>query len=270
MPNSTYHYWRGGRFNSTSIASLIVVERHAGPIRIMQGGWNAGGVSASAGTHDAGGVCDISVSGKTNAEVWSLLTWLRRCGWAAWLRTPAQGFVRHCHAVRIGDASASWGAKAQVVAYKRGRNGLAGNGRDDGPDVAVVTWEKSKYNPANSPKPRKPYVINGKNYAPYSGPVYVDSLNAARKAKKKFVSRPVHRVQLWLGKPQCGAYYAGRADGIWGPKTQAAYDQFRRRKLHWLLKRDYTGPVGLKSLRKLRDKAGSPYKVAESGGEKAY
>ena len=96
-------------------------------IPITQGSYNKGGVSASAGTHDGGGVVDI---GDTST---ALLKALRQVGFAAWIRTPSEGFAYHIHAVAIGDRELSPSAKNQITAYYNGRNGLANNAGDSAP-----------------------------------------------------------------------------------------------------------------------------------------
>lgn len=100
---------------------------------LTQGSYNRG-VGASAGTHDGGGVVDISVSGMSNVQRSAAVNALRQAGFAAWLRTPVEGFAYHIHACAIGDREMAWGARSQVTAYFNGRNGLAGNG----PDTASV------------------------------------------------------------------------------------------------------------------------------------
>lgn len=103
---------------------------------VTQGGYNRGGVAASAGTHDGGGVLDlVQVSDAT-------IRLLREAGAAAWHRTPAQGFSHHTHLVLIGCPHVSSGAAHQVAEYRAGRNGLAGRGRDDGPRVTIRTWRE--------------------------------------------------------------------------------------------------------------------------------
>lgn len=99
---------------------------------LTQGSYNSG-VSASAGTHDGGGVVDIDVDDWGSATRSRVVVALRKAGFAAWLRTPAQGFSYHIHACAIGDREMSSGAKNQVQAYFNGRNGLANNGADDAP-----------------------------------------------------------------------------------------------------------------------------------------
>jgi hypothetical protein len=100
---------------------------------LTQGSYNRG-VGASAGTHDGGGVVDISVSGLTPAERSVAAMSLRKAGFFAWTRTPAQGFAYHIHAVAIGDHQLSPAAKRQVVQGFQDRNGLANRGKDTAPD----------------------------------------------------------------------------------------------------------------------------------------
>lgn len=275
--SASYIYWRNVRMDANSIPSLLMAEKKSGiHIYPIQGGYNRGGVAASAGTHDGGATVDISVSGLSSAKRTSLVKWLRLCGWAAWLRTPSQGFSYHIHAVRCGDMSASYGARAQVTAYRVGRNGLAGNGYDDGPRVGYTTWENSKYNPANEvkikpdPKPKGPFKIKRKpgQSAPkgymrigdyfYHDISTVDLTYVLReynkyKAKKKVqVTREVAVVQAWL---TASKHTAGPVDGLWGSQTQKAYDSFRR-SLGWK-GNDIVGAPGLSSLTKLKTKARS-------------
>ena len=98
-------------------------------------------------THDGGGVVDLRSrdlfdKGLTIPQV---LLALRRSGFAAWFRSPAQGFDPHIHAVALGDREASPQAAAQEAAYRNGRNGLASNGPDDGPRLEHIrVWELVK------------------------------------------------------------------------------------------------------------------------------
>jgi hypothetical protein len=119
----------------------LEVERLAPFIFLSQGGFNSGGVAASAGTHDRAAV-DVSGSILTPDQRWTVVTAMRRVGFAAWIRTPAQGFAYHVHGVPInGDLSPA--ARAQVVQYSQHLNGLAGRGPDDGPTGYYdATWEK--------------------------------------------------------------------------------------------------------------------------------
>lgn len=95
-------------------------------ITLMQGGYNKGGVSASAGTHDGGAVWD------STAYNWKNRSWVSRILGGTGNRRPAiRGvWADHIHDVTCGDGTASSGAKKQVTAYYNGRNGLANNGKD--------------------------------------------------------------------------------------------------------------------------------------------
>ncbi|MCX5535427.1 transglycosylase SLT domain-containing protein [Streptomyces sp. NBC_00006] len=90
---------------------------------ISQGSFHAG-VGASAGTHDGGGVVDIAQH--SNKVVGAL----RASGFAAWARTPSEGFSPHTHAVAVKDKLLSPQARNQVSDFFKGRNGLADNGPD--------------------------------------------------------------------------------------------------------------------------------------------
>lgn len=123
----------GGRtVNRRTAAMLATAAKWAGvTIHLTQGSYNAGGVAASAGTHDGGGAVDISTNAWSSATRVRVVLALRKAGFAAWLRTPSQGFAYHIHAIAIGDREASRGAANQVQSYFNGRNGLANNGSDD-------------------------------------------------------------------------------------------------------------------------------------------
>lgn len=113
----------------TRAALEATAKRLGYDLTILQGSYNAGGVPASAGTHDGGGAVDLAP-----ADADRKVLELRRTGFAAWHRAAIPGlWGEHIHAVLIGDAKASPGAKAQVAEYLAGYDGLAGNGRDTGP-----------------------------------------------------------------------------------------------------------------------------------------
>lgn len=110
---------------------------------LSQGSYNPGGDPSSAGTHDGGGVVDISVSGLTSTQRWRAVKALRTVGFAAWLRTPDQGdWPAHIHAVAVGDTDVSPVARNQVADYYVGRNGLANHIGDNTPSACRVpfTW----------------------------------------------------------------------------------------------------------------------------------
>lgn len=101
--------------------------------RLTQGSYNPGGVAASKGTHDGGGCVDVNVSTMSANGRLDCLRALRRAGFAAWIRTPAEGFGYHIHAVAIGDRELAPLAKTQVGDYFAGRNGLVNHGPDTAP-----------------------------------------------------------------------------------------------------------------------------------------
>ncbi|MFG1997533.1 peptidoglycan-binding protein [Spirillospora sp. NPDC048911] len=110
---------------------------------LEQGSYNPGGDPTSAGTHDGGGVVDISVEGMSAATRTSAARALRRVGFAAWVRNPDQGdWPWHIHAAAISDTDLSSQAQHQVGDYYLGLNGLADRGPDDGPKVTIRTWEE--------------------------------------------------------------------------------------------------------------------------------
>lgn len=119
---------------------------------LTQGSYNPGGVGASAGTHDGGGVVDISVGGLSATQRWQQVKALRTVGFAAWLRTPEQGFSYHIHAVAISDPDI-WQkdgghvARDQVCDYFIGKNGLASHAADNTPSayrMPFTWWERYK------------------------------------------------------------------------------------------------------------------------------
>jgi hypothetical protein len=103
-------------------------------------------VGASAGTHSSGGAVDLGYRHLTEAQRHRIVREMRRVGFAAWYRREIKGlWPPHCHAIAIGCPDLAPGARQQVEAYRAGRNGLAGNGADDGPrDWVNVTWESYK------------------------------------------------------------------------------------------------------------------------------
>ncbi|MGP3775209.1 transglycosylase SLT domain-containing protein [Streptomyces sp. SDT5-1] len=126
--------WKGGDGQRTTFRGVTVdvytarLLKHAESLygamfRMSQGSFSRG-VSASAGTHDGGGVVDIAQH--SNKVVGAL----RASGFAAWARTQAEGFSPHTHAVAVKDKLLSPQARNQVSAFFKGRNGLADNGPD--------------------------------------------------------------------------------------------------------------------------------------------
>ncbi|MFA1549736.1 peptidoglycan-binding protein [Actinomadura chokoriensis] len=130
--------------NTRTRSMLAEAKRLLGRNLVLeQGSYNPGGDTTSAGTHDGGGVVDISVKGMNAATRTSVARALRRVGFAAWVRSPSQGdWPWHIHATAISDTDLSVQAQHQIGDYYLGRNGLANRGPDDGPKVTVRTWDE--------------------------------------------------------------------------------------------------------------------------------
>ena len=95
------------------------------------------------GTHDGGGVVDISVDGMSSSTRTSVARALRQVGFAAWVRNPNQGdWPWHIHAAAISDTDLSTQAQHQTGDYYLGLNGLANQAADDGPRIPIQTWEE--------------------------------------------------------------------------------------------------------------------------------
>ena len=141
MASQPYIWFRGKRMTPQVRDALLAAEQRAGfEFTITQGGWNRGGVAASAGTHD-GDALDLRTRDLSDDQVAAMVEAMRWAGFAAWLRTTtqprlgvrAQGFqVGHVHAVPNGWGMPSPGAKRQAAKYRTGRDGLRGNRKDDG------------------------------------------------------------------------------------------------------------------------------------------
>ena len=126
-------------------------------VRLAQGSYcglvKARCAAASAGTHDGGGVVDVSVRGMSKARRWQTVQALRAVGFAAWLRTPSQCggcWTSHIHAIAIGDTdlwqrNGQYTNRDQVADYFVGRNGLSGHKRDNTPTAyrgSFLIWEQ--------------------------------------------------------------------------------------------------------------------------------
>ncbi|MGZ3144918.1 peptidoglycan-binding protein [Lentzea chajnantorensis] len=136
--------FQGFPFNARTVAMLREAQRLCGvPLVVEQGSYSPGEDPTSAGTHDGGGAVDLDAEALTSAQRTALVTALRRVGFAAWLRRPSQGnWPLHVHGIAVNDTDLSTPAQKQVGQYYLGRDGLAGNGQDDGPQVTKVTWEQ--------------------------------------------------------------------------------------------------------------------------------
>lgn len=150
--------FQGKRVDERTKSALEWVNRHFHKrtgkyITVVQGSYNAGpgAVSASAGTHDGGGVVDFSVIGLTIREQHILHNLTRKAGFASWIRPYIPRlWPRHIHAVLLGHRNASHGAKQQMASYLRHRNGLVGDAWDG-------SW-RPKHNRVWSHRRKKPIV----------------------------------------------------------------------------------------------------------------
>ncbi|THV30840.1 peptidoglycan-binding protein [Glycomyces paridis] len=135
----------GKRVNTRTKNMLAAADaKLSWSITLTQGSYTPGNPD-SAGTHDGGGVVDISVSGLTATQRWQAVKALRDVGFAAWLRTPEQGFAYHIHANAVADTDMAGVAQAQVHDYYFGKNGLASHAADNTPAAykgAFTWWEK--------------------------------------------------------------------------------------------------------------------------------
>jgi hypothetical protein len=115
--------FRGVTLNQRTIGMLLNAERILGAMfHITQGSYSTR-VAASGSTHAGGGAMDTNGPRGWNTAVAAL----RKAGFAAWHRTPAQGpWNHHIHSIAIGDPTASAAAKAQVRSFLRGGDGLGG------------------------------------------------------------------------------------------------------------------------------------------------
>lgn len=134
--------WRGRtNVDAITIAAIEAAEEIGGhEFVVTQGSYQGGsGDPLSAGTHDLGGVIDLRWCGHN-----SCILALRKVGFFAWHRTPAQGpWPDHVHAGLLGHPHMALAAIRQGDAYRAGRNGLDNNGPDDGPrinPIPMFTW----------------------------------------------------------------------------------------------------------------------------------
>jgi hypothetical protein len=117
--------YRGVKMTRAEKDRLLLAEKLAGrTLLIYQGGYS-GVIAASASTH----LEDALDVGPATPGV---LNALRKAGFAAWIRTPAEGFDPHIHAVPLpgGGVRLSEQARAQVSSYEAGGTGLVQGGRD--------------------------------------------------------------------------------------------------------------------------------------------
>jgi hypothetical protein len=102
-------------------------------LELAQGSYNAGGVAASAGTHDKGGVIDVRTVPLTAKQAKYALKCLKMGGFAAWMRDSRDGMDPHIHAIMLEHKNLAPDAAQQIPSYMQGRNGLRNNAKDRNP-----------------------------------------------------------------------------------------------------------------------------------------
>ncbi len=204
---------------------------------------------ASAGTHAGGGVWDVKASlVDTPAK---RLAW-RESGWAMWHRQPHEGpWAAHGHGVVIGCPHLSWAARRQIRAYRRGRNGLRSNRRDQGPRVPIRNWKhavKSWRKPSRpKPKPRR-----------HSDTPSV-SINHLRRARYADPPKPGTGLGPFAGEVRVletalvktGWLRRQHVDGHYGTSTVQAVQGFQRKHSHARRPDGWLGPRELRRLFRL-------------------
>lgn len=181
------------------------------PFTLVQGSYSRG-VAASAGTHNGGGVVDISTLGMSDAGRRAAEQALRKVGFFAWVRTPPK-FAYHIHAVAIGDRELSAAARLQIRQGFADRNGLAGNGPDPQRDPYPAWVDKYGHHVSlDRPKPAPKYV-------PYPGAEW-------------FKNEPRSPIITAMGKrlvaEGCGAYEDGPGPQ-WTDADRASYAKWQRK-----------------------------------------
>lgn len=107
----------------------------AGTLVVTQGSWHHGAQSGS--THDGGGAFDLRTWNLPASRHEALVVELRKRNVCAWKRDAAHGgFQPHIHGIVRDEAGLSKGARDQVAAYDRGRDGLSAAGPDYHPRPA--------------------------------------------------------------------------------------------------------------------------------------
>jgi hypothetical protein len=145
--------YRGRLMDRKTMAFLQAMERRLGyDLTVVQGSYNAGGVSASAGTHDGGGVVDlVSWDHERKVRV------ARELGGFAWFRADLPGvWGEHVHLGVRSHGRLSPAAQAQQAAFDANpaRNGLADNALDQTWRPApLVTFD---YKASTEPPPPPP------------------------------------------------------------------------------------------------------------------
>ena len=167
------------------LETLATLLDYGDDLTLVQGGFNRGGVSASAGTHDGGGAFDLTYNQSIEK-----VKWLRLLGTASWRRFRSQGFSGdHVHGIVCYDDAASSGAKYQVHEYLNQRgDGLVGS-RADYDKRPTVLPIRFVYN-----APKGTYYVKTNTYGRSQPTTRVKASTAKRKPGFKVVSIATVRV----------------------------------------------------------------------------
>lgn len=119
----TFRGWKMTRYTAAAIS--VLEEKLGFELTLLQGPFNPGAVSGSAGTHDLDGVIDLAPF-----RARKKCTVSRQNSWASWIRPvnwDGQGGSKHIHQALLKAKVASLAANQRDVAYPAHRNGLASN-----------------------------------------------------------------------------------------------------------------------------------------------
>ena len=158
--------FRGHLMDKKTQAFLEAMESKLGyELTVLQGCYNAGGVAASGGTHDGGGVVDLAPFDAAHK-----VKVARALGAFAWHRPTLPGvWNEHIHLGIRDHGALSAAARSQQVDYDATppRNGLANHAPDQ-------TWH---------PKPPVTFKYPPKIKAPTRGKYVAEAIAALRQAK---------------------------------------------------------------------------------------
>lgn len=131
--------WRDGEpLDARTASALAWAERKAGvKVRLAQGSYQArfgGGAEASKGTHDLGGVIDVSIAGMSARDRVRFMHAAKRAGMFGWFRTgPKWVNNEHLHLGMRKHRNLAPLAAQQEIAYDQRRDGLVS-------DLPDRTW----------------------------------------------------------------------------------------------------------------------------------
>lgn len=202
---------QGKVLDKRTAAMVRELERRLGhPLLLAQGSYTGGAVAASADTHNGGGAVDFRLVGMSTKQILQLVREARVVGFAAWFRPEVPGlWGRHVHAIAIGCPDLSRGARAQVAAFRNGRDGLRGNRRDPQHQLGIAPTTFEAYLAGQKGKATVGHVATIGRWAP--------SLSARQRAgtqrAQDYVITYTGMVwadeELWL-KTRLKTYYLAR------------------------------------------------------------